>query len=306
MLLCGECNGMIRWLSSPRRSILRACFCGIGLFVLCASTCIARTVTDELGHNLSVSDHPHRLVCLVPSVVDDVFALGAGADVIAVTDYTKYPPEARTLRSVGLPLSPSIETIVSLHPDLVLGDATISHAETIERLQQLGIAVFMVAPHSVSDIYRSLASLGRALNRESSARALIDRLHAREAAIRQRVSGKPRVRVLLPLGFDPVITIGHRAFITEMIEIAGGHSVTSDLQQEWPQVSLEAVLAWAPEALILVRDSKISLQQIQRLPGWASVPAVKNNRVFYVDDRIELPSPVAFDAMEELARHFHS
>ena len=267
--------------------------------------CGALTVTDELGRTVTVPEHPHRLVCLMPSVTDDVYALGAGADVIAVTDYVKYPAEARTKLSVGTPLAPSIETIVSLHPDLVLEDANMSDSGTITSLQQLGIAVFLVAPHGIEGIYKSLASLGRALNREESARELIGRLRSREAAVRRRVSSKPAVSVLMPVGLDPVITIGKPAFITELIEIAGGHSVTSDLPLEWQQISMEAVLARAPEALVLVRSTRMSTEQIRGRPGWANLPAVRNNRIYYVDDRIELPSPVAFDALEELARQFH-
>ena len=165
----------------------------------------------------------------MPSVVDDVYSLGAGTDVVGVPDYTKYPAEARTKRSIGLPLTPSIETIVALHPDLVLGDANMNSPDTMESLERLGIPVFMVAPHSFEDIYRSLAGIGQALNREESARELIGRLRAREAAVRLRVSGKPVVSLLMPEGFDPVITIGKHAFLTGLIEIAGGRSVTSDL-----------------------------------------------------------------------------
>jgi iron complex transport system substrate-binding protein len=277
------------------------------LLILCAvvPACGARTVTDELGRVIQVPDHPQRLVCLAPSVVDDVYALGAGADVVAVTDYVKYPAESRTKLSVGLPLNPSIEAIVSLHPDLVLGFSEMSNMDTMKRLEQLGIAVFMVTPHGIEGIYRSLASIGQALNREDSARELIGRLRAREAAVRQRVNGKPVVSILMPLWYDPVVTIGKKAFITEVIEIAGGHSVTSDLDQEWPQISLEAVLERKPEALLLVRGSKMSAEQILSRPGWSNVPAIKNNRIYYVDDRIEIPSPVVFDALEELARQFH-
>ena len=264
-----------------------------------------RTVTDELGRVVVVPDHPHRLVCLMPSVVDDVYALGAGAEVIAVTDYTKYPADARTKPSVGSIVSPSIETILSLHPDLVLESGEMSRPETVETLERLSIPVFVIAPRGVEGIYRSIGSLGRALNREEAARALVDRLRRREAAVQHQVSGKAVVSVLMPVGYNPILTIGKNAFITDVIEIAGGHSITSDLQQDWPQVSLETVLARAPEALLLVRGSKMSIERIRELPGWKNLPAVKNNRVYYVDDRIDLPSPVAFDALEELAKQFH-
>jgi iron complex transport system substrate-binding protein len=275
------------------------------IFLIALPVCGARTVTDESGRVVTVPEHPHRVVCLIPSIVDDVYALGAGADVIAVTDYVKYPAEARAKRSVGLPQTPSIETIVSLHPDLVLGDGEMNRTETMERLKGLGLSVFIVEPHGIEGIYRSLASIGRALNRNQAARELIGKLRARETAVRQRVSGKPRVSLLMPLWYDPVTTIGKHAFITEVIEIAGGHSVTSDLEQEWPQVSLEAVLVRKPEALLLVRGSKMSAEQILTRPGWSNLPAIRDKRIYYVDDRIEIPGPVAFDALEELARQFH-
>jgi len=278
------------------------------LLVLCIAPpawCV-RIVTDQLGRRVVVPDHPHRLVCLMPSVVDDVYALGAGADVIAVTDYTKYPAEARTKPSVGSIESPSIETIVSLHPDLVLESAEMSGPETVDQLQRLGIPVFVIAPHGIEGIYQSITSLGQALNREQAAKTLVNSLRKRVAAVRREVSGKPVVSILMLVGYNPIITIGRHAFITDLIEIAGGHSITSDLPQEWPQVSLETVLARAPEALLLVQGSRMSIEKFRERPGWENLPAVKNNRVYYVDDRIDLPSPVAFDALEELAKQFHS
>jgi iron complex transport system substrate-binding protein len=198
-----------------------------------------------------------------------------------------------------------VETILSLHPDLVLGSPDMSQTETLQQLERLGIVVFMVSTHGVDGIYQSIASLGLALNREDSARALIARLRGRVAAVQRQVSGKPAVSILMAVGYDPIVTIGKHAFITEMIEIAGGHSVTSDIDQEWPQVSLEAVLARAPAALLLIRGSRMSIDTIRQQPGWESLPAVKNNRVYYVDDRITFSSPVAFDALEELAKQFH-
>jgi iron complex transport system substrate-binding protein len=279
--------------------------CAWFIFSVALPVCNARTVQDQLGRTVQVPEHPHRLVCLMPSVVDDVYALGAGPDVIAVTDYTKYPAEARAKPSVGSILSPSIETILALHPDLVLGSADMSRTETLQQLERLGITVFMVSTHGVNGIYQSIASLGQALNREDSARELIARLRGREAAVRRQVSGKPVVSILMPVGYDPIVTIGKHAFITELIEIAGGHSVTGDIDQEWPQVSLEAVLARAPAALLLIRGSRMAIEKIRVQPGWESLPAVKNNRIYYVDDRINLPSPVAFDALEDLAKQIH-
>ena len=81
----------------------------------------SRTLTDETGRKVTLPDHPHRVVCLAPSVTDTVFALGSGEDVVAVSDYSTYPPEATKKPSIGSLIKPSIETILSFHPDLVVG-----------------------------------------------------------------------------------------------------------------------------------------------------------------------------------------
>jgi len=271
----------------------------------CATAPAARIVTDELGRRISVPDHPHRLICLLPSLVDDIYSLGAGADIAAVPDFTKYPAAARQKPSIGPPLSPSLEMIVALHPDLILGGADMNRAATLTQLEQLNIPVFLVDTHGVEGIYRSLDSLGQALNRDEAAQALVARLRQRVATIRARVQGKPAVRVLMPIWYDPIITIGSHAYISELITLAGGYSVTSDIPQEWPQVSLEAILARAPEALLLVQGSKMSLDVIRERPGWGELPAVRNNRIYFVSDAIDYPSPVAFDALEEIAKEFH-
>ena len=279
----------------------------IVLAFLCISlpSLAARTLTDDVGRSVTVPDDPHRVVCLMPSLVDDVYALGGGSEVIAVTDFTKYPPEAKTKPSVGLPLSPSLETIISLHPDLVLASSDLNRGETVNQLQKLEIPVFVVTARGIEGIYESLASVGRALNREHEAVRLVTALRERERAVRQRVAGKPVINVLMPIWYDPILTIGKRAYITDLIEIAGGHSVTSDIAEEWPEISFEAVLARSPQALVLVRGSKMSVEAIRSRPGWVTLAAIRNNRIYYVDDRIDSPSPVAFDALEDLAKQFH-
>jgi iron complex transport system substrate-binding protein len=276
------------------------------LLLFAAVPCFAsRTLTDELGRTVVVPDHPHRLVCLVPSIVDDVYSLGAGDDVIAVSDYTKFPAQAEAKPKIGAPMNPSLESIVALHPDLVLGSGDMNHVQTANQLESYGIPVFMVNPHGIAGIYTSILSLGKALHRESDAARLIQSLQVREQAVRRRVSGKPVVRVFMPVWYDPIVTIGRHAFITELIEAAGGASITSDIAQEWPQVSLEAIVAQRPDALLLVRNSKVSLSELSNLPGWDTLPAVRAGRVYYADSRIDLPSPVAIDALEDLAQQFH-
>ena len=109
----------------------------------------------------------------------------------------------------------------------------------------------------------------------------------------------------MPVWYDPITTIGKHSFITEIIEAAGGRSITDDLNSEWPDVSLEVVLSRNPDALLLVRGGKTTLKVLEQRPGWGNMNAIKDQRAYYVDDRINFPSPVAIDALEDLAKQFH-
>jgi ABC-type Fe3+-hydroxamate transport system substrate-binding protein len=284
------------------KRVVALLLCLVAFSVPCLASHI---VTDETGRSVTLPDHPHRIISLVPSITDSVFSFGAGVDVVAISDYTKYPVEALSRPKVGSIMSPSMETILSLHPDLVLGMPHANQQATLDQLQQLGIPVYLVDPHGIDGILHSIVSLGVATGREDSAHAEVVRLQKRIAAVRASVAGKPVVRVFSPVSYDPPITIGKGAFITDIIAAAGGESITDDIKQEWPHISMEAVVARAPEALLLVRGGFISISVLKTRPGWDTLPAVRNERVYYVDNRVEFPSPVAIDALEDLARQFH-
>ena len=276
----------------------------LSLILELTAPCFAsHTLTDEMGRKVIVPDHPHRVICLMPSVTDTVFALGAGDDVVAISDYTKYPAAALAKPSVGDLIKPSIERILSLHPDLVIGFQ--GPKDVTDQLERAGVPVFLVNPHGIEGILHSVATMGLALNRTPQADALVQSLEQRINAVKARSRGQPGPRVFMPIWYDPITTIGKSAFITEIIAAAGGRSVTDDLPTEWPTISLEVVLERAPDALLLVRGGKTTLQVLENRPGWGSMKAVKEHRAYYVDDRINFASPVAIDALEDLAKQFH-
>jgi iron complex transport system substrate-binding protein len=275
------------------------------LLVLSTAASASRVIRDELGRDIAVSDHPHRLICLAPSITDTVYALGRGDDIVGITDYTKYPLEAKQKPSVGGVINPSLEKLVSLKPDLVLAIGDLNSSDLVRSIEHLGIPIFVIYPHGVEGIYRSIGSIGKAINQEAQASALVAHLQERERAVRQRVAGKKVPTVLFLVWTDPIITAGRGAFITELIDIAGGKSVSDDLPNEWPRVSFEAIIARQPEYLLLVRGSPASLETLQQQAAWRRLGAVKKGKAFYADDRIDFPSPLAFDALEDLAKQFH-
>jgi ABC-type Fe3+-hydroxamate transport system substrate-binding protein len=280
---------------------------GVFLLLLLASTFAAasRTVRDELGREIKVPDHPQRLVGLAPSITDTVYALGDGSHIVGITDYTKYPAEAAQKPSVGGVINPSLEKLASLSPDLVLAIGDLNNSDLVRSIEQLGFPVFVIHPHGIEGIYRSVESIGEAINQRQQATSLVARLRAREVRVRKRVAGKKSPSVFFLLWADPIMTAGHGAFITELIEIAGGDSVTKDLLTEWPRVSLETLVSRQPDCVVLIRGSAVTLEALQRQASWRSLEAISKGRVLYVDDRIDFPSPLAFDALEDLAKQLH-
>jgi iron complex transport system substrate-binding protein len=280
----------------------------IGFCVLASTSAFAsRELNDELGRRVTLPDEPKRVVCLAPSLTETVYALGRGEAVVGVTDFTDYPPEAQTKPSVGGLTDASLERIVALHPDLVLAIKELNQKETVEELERLGVPVYVVDPQGLRGILASIQHLGEALNRTLEAARLLKRLEDHWAAVAARVQGRPRIKVLVVVWYDPVITAGSKSYITEVIAAAGAQSVTAQIPQAWPEISLEEVLRRSPDFLLLVRGvhGGITLEDLEVRAGWDQLQAVKDHRVTYMGERLFRPSPVVFDALEQLAKEFH-
>jgi iron complex transport system substrate-binding protein len=267
----------------------------------------SRDLVDEAGRHVDAPDNPRRIVCLAPSITEAVFALGKGEEVIGVTDYTEYPPEARQKTSVGGLVDPSIEKIVSLRPDLVLATEEINRRETVEELERLQIPVFVINPQGLDGIVRAALDMGKALGCSPQAQALARQLVEKRRRVQQRVAGLPRPKVFVLIWVDPVTTAGNKAFITEVISAAGGDSITADIPELWPQISLEEVLRRSPDFLLLIKGThqEITLDNLRQRAGWDRLKAVAEKRVIYLDERFEHSSPLVFDALEDLAKQLH-
>jgi len=286
---------------------LKRCLPLLLLLTYSASAWAVRMERDETGRTVAVPDHAHRVISLSPSITNTVYAVGAAGDLIGITDYTEYPPQAaREKPSVGKVVNPSLERIVTLHPDLVLALPEFNGAETIAGLQRIGVPVFLFSTGDISNIYRSVESVGRVLGREREATALIADLRAREAKVRAQSESKVMPSAVLVLSIDPLITAGKNAFITQMIEAAGARSVTDDIKQDWLQMNVEAILPRKPDYILLMKNGPVSLKDIQRSAGWSSLEAVRRGRVIIIDNRIQIPAPVAFDGLEDFARQIQA
>ncbi len=275
--------------------------------LLTASGLAARVVTDQTGRRVNVPEHPRRLISIAPSITETLYELGLGERLVGDTDYCDYPPQAKVIPHVGAMLNPSLEKIVALKPDLVLGTDEANRRETADQLERLGIPLYGVTAHTVEGALQSLEDLGHILDWDQPTQRLVASLRARVAAVDRSVQGRPRVKVLFVVQYRPLITAGSQTFISDVIKRAGGVSISDDLKGEWPHMGLEDVLSRAPDVILLPRTETFtpSLDEFQKLSGWRDLEAVKNHRLYFVSETIERPSPRLIDALEEVAGILH-
>jgi iron complex transport system substrate-binding protein len=274
---------------------------------IAAAPATALTYADMLGRQVTVPALPRRIVSLVPSATELIFALGGEDRLAGVTDYCDWPPAARRKPSVGGMLAPSLESIVALRADLVIATDSGNRQESFDQLRRLGIPVYLVHARSVAQVMEVATRLGELTGRQAAVPALTARLQQRIQAVVKAVSPRPRPRVLYVLWPEPLIVPGREAIVTELIQLAGGDSITAEEPSDYPRYGLEAAVARAPEVIVLARhgtgSQPISRQKWDRL---GSLPAVKAGRVYAVDGNVlHRYGPRVVDGLELLAHAIH-
>lgn len=268
----------------------------------------ARVFTDDTGRLVPVPVEVRRIVSLAPSVTETLFALGLGDRVVGVTDYCNYPAAALQRTKVGTPLSPSLEVIVSLHPDLVVAAKSANRRETLGELDRLGIPAYATDAKSLEDIFSSTERLATAAGVPEAGRALAAALRARLLALQQRLAGRAPKRVLLVVWHEPLISVGQHTFIADALRYAGATHIL-ETAQDWPRLSLEAVVRLQPDYLIFAGDHAAAMHAVAKTlaeqPGWRQLTAVRQQRTIVLDEAINRPSPRLLDAIEDLARQLH-
>ncbi|MBI4589659.1 MAG: cobalamin-binding protein, partial [Candidatus Rokubacteria bacterium] len=283
----------------------------LGIAVVCllllAGPAGAFTVRDMLGREVTLAAPPQRIISLVPSVTEVIYALGGEERLVGVTDYCDWPPAARQKPRVGSMLAPNLETIVALRPDLVVATSEGNRQETFIQLRRLNIPVFTVNPHRLSDVLAVFTQLGALTGRQAHVGPLTEAVTRRIKAVTNAVKPYPRPKVLYVLWPEPLIVPGREGLVTELIELAGGTSITALAADAYPRFSLEAVVARAPEVIILARHGGDGTPLL-RAP-WerlTTLPAVRARRVHSVDGTyLHRYGPRVVDGLEMLARVIH-
>lgn len=278
-----------------------------------SSLLLAALLALGAGSPSAAADAPppggaRRVVSLVPSVTEIVFALGRGDRLVGISTFCDYPPdEVRGIPRAGSYLTPNVETIVALEPDVVIGVPTPGNFAPVDQLRSLGVNVVIVGEHTLADTWEAMRTIGRWVGNEAGADELVARVQRQIDDVRKRAADQPRRKVLFVVGHDPLIVAGTGLFIDELITAAGGVNVAAATGALWPRLSLESVVAMAPDVIIdgaMGSEAGAGLEAYWK--PYASVPAVREGRVRAQNaDALLRPGPRLGDAAEELYAAIH-
>jgi len=262
--------------------------------------------TDDVGRRISLPAHVDRVISLAPNVTEIMFAVGAGGSLVGNTSFCDFPAEAKNVEKVGDTFHPSLERIIALRPQLVLVSTASQLEGFTDQLRSHNIEVFVTDPHSLEDIFRSIAQIGELVGKQDTANTLVTKLRERTTAIENAVKPLPRVRVFYQLSAEPLYTAGRDSFVTDLIKRAGADSVTAEVPGAWPKYSAESALAAKPEAIILPTGGSMGEGNSTVAEALHNSPAAQQGRVYKInDDHLVRPGPRIVDGLEEMARALH-
>jgi iron complex transport system substrate-binding protein len=272
------------------------------LVLLAAASCAGASVSvrDDAGNVVTLARPAQRIVSLAPHATEILFAAGAGPRVVGVVAPGDWPLAARSVPSVGDSNALDVERIVALAPDLVVAWPYTMPAQ-LAALRARGAEVFMSDPRTIDGIAGDIEALGVLAGSESAARPVASALRARHAALRTRYSGVQRLAVFYEIWNDPLYTIGGHHLISEAINLCGGSNIFASLSLPAPMVSVEAVLAARPEAIVAGSDDGTRPPWLDDWKRWRGLPAVRANNLFVAQgDLLHRPGPRFIDGVEAL------
>ncbi len=263
-----------------------------------ASDTHALQASDDRGVTISLGEPAVRIVTLAPHLAEIAFAAGAGAKVAGVSSFSRHPAEAERLPVVASNGRVDIERLIALRPDLVLAWQSGNSPLQIDRLERIGVRVFVTEARSLADIPRIVRRVGALAGSVDVAEASARQFENELADLRKRYSAERRVAVFLEIWHAPALTVNGAHLISDALRLCGGHNVFAAAKMLTPLVSREQILDARPEAIV---TGGFGSEALQAWKGLESVPAVRSRRIYAIDpDRLHAQGPHVLEGVRAL------
>lgn len=267
------------------------------------------TINDALDHEVVIETKPERIVSVIPSNTEIAFELGFGEEVVGVSDFDNYPPEAEKKEKVG-GLEFNVEKVISLNPDLVLAHASTAQSSEagLQQLKDAGVPVLIVNDaKNFDEVYESIEMIGTAAGAKEKAEQLVSDMKSKLEEIKtkaQAIKEEDRKSVMVEVSPAPEIyAAGKNTFMDEMLSAINAENIISE--EGWPKMDSEAIIERNPDVIVTTHGfyTEDSVGNVLSRDGWQDITAVKNKQVAAVDsDMVTRSGPRIIEGVEELAK----
>lgn len=277
-----------------------------GVWIFCAVFCAAAVISPPSNLPAAAAGPaPERIVSLAPSITETLFALGAGSEVVGVSQYSDYPEAARRLPQVGSYVKPNVEAIVGLRPTLIIGLSSSSNLRAMRSFEMMGYATLTVGEGTLTDIETNITRIGHRIGRDRQAADLISDMHRHFALVQARLKDADSPKVLMLVGHQPLVAVGGSNFLSELITMAHGTNIAVS-SESWPRLSIEYVIATAPAVIIDGQMGNDASSPDNFWQQYSTIPAVEHHRLYgYENDPLLKPGPRVWQSLEILAAMIH-
>lgn len=258
-----------------------------------------------------IGDRQVRIVSLAPNVTEILFALGFDEEIVAVSNNSDYPAQAAEKKKVGTFWQPNTEQIIASRPSLIITLWFEQQRAVAQVLERLGYEVLVLRLETIAEFFEAIEKTGEKTGRKDRAENLVKKIKNGFAEMQSKYSSAEKIKVLWVVQTEPLRLAGRNTFVNELIELVGGENAIGSTIQQYPSVSTEELLTCGAEVIIHSAMDKNNIEK-ERIAAkkfwskWQNIPAVKNNRVYIVeDDTILRLGPRLLEGVELIARCLH-
>jgi iron complex transport system substrate-binding protein len=258
-------------------------------------------VRDDYGRPLRLDGPAQRIVSLAPHLTELLFAAGAGAQVVGVSEHSDYPPQARRLPRVASATRIDLEAVLALEPDLVVAWPQAATRRAIDRLEALGLPTYRSEPRSLEEVPHTIERFGILTGHTAAAQEAAAQFRRDAAALAARYATRDKVQVFYQVWSRPVITVNGAHLISRVIDLCGGRNVFAQLPLLAPEIDREAVLAADPEVIIASGAGDLRPAWLDDWQDFPQMRAVRMGQLYAMPaDLLQRHSPRILDGAERL------
>jgi len=239
-------------------------------------------ILDSTGRSVRLSQPAQRIVTLAPAQAENLFAAGAGAKLVGTVDFSDYPPDALTIPRVGSSSHIDLEAIIALFPDLVIASKSWNRPAQIEKIQALGIPVYITQPRHLEDIATEIEAIGMLAGTSKTANRRAASYRQELARLQEKYGERRRVRVFFQAWRRPLISLSGEHYISKVIDLCGGHNIFADRRSPTVIVDTEAVIAANPEVIVVGGMGEPHPEWLDDWRRWNTIDAARKGNLFFI------------------------